>query len=82
MSKLLPCRIALRILAIIAAAPFAAGQAAPLPLTPTTANVQHFGNGKPKTCVPLVRQRIKAVMNGASVGKFEAQPPASNRPCK
>jgi len=80
LSKLVFRRIALSILAAIT--PLAALQAAPPPLAPAKVSVPHFGNGKLKTCVPLVRQRIKAVMNGASVGQFEAQPPASNRPCK
>jgi hypothetical protein len=81
MTNLLSRRGALRNLAGIAAATFASAQAAPPPTSVTT-DVPHFGNGKPKTCVPLVRQRIRAVMNGSSVARFEDQPPASNRPCK
>ena len=73
-------RMVLRSLAAVVL--FGQAQAATPALTPGGVAVPHFGKAKPRTCVPLVRQRIKAVMNDKSAARFEAQPPASNRPCK
>jgi hypothetical protein len=82
MSKELSRRIALRSLAAIAVARFGSAKAATPALTPAGVEVPHFGSGKSKACVPRVRERIKAVMNDKNPTRFEAQPPASNRPCK
>ena len=82
MSKTLSRRIALPRLAAIAVALFSAAQAATPALTPGGVEVPHFGNGKPNACVPRVRQRIQAVMHDKNPARFEAQPPATNRPCK
>jgi hypothetical protein len=82
MPKMLSRCVGLGILLAIAAVHPVFPKAVPPPLTSTAADVPHFGNGKAKACVPLVRERIKAVMDGKSVARFEVQPPASNRPCE
>jgi hypothetical protein len=45
-------------------------------------NVPHFGKGNVKVCVPRTRERIKAVMNGDSAGRFGDQLWGTNSPCK
>jgi hypothetical protein len=82
MSKTSSRRIALQTLAAIIVALLGPALAATPALTPGGVEVPHFGNGKPKTCVPRVRQRIRAVMNDNRPENLEAQPRASNRPCK
>ena len=49
---------------------------------PNRVQVPHFGHGKVADCVPRARDRIKAVMNGASMAQFDNPPPGRNRPCK
>jgi len=82
MSFALYRQVTLQGLAIVCA--LTSAQAAP-PVPehqPGHAQVPHFGKGNVKVCVPRARERIKAVMNGDSTGRFGEQLWGTNSPCK
>ena len=80
MSKPQFWRMVLR--SLVAVALFGSAKAATPALTPGGVDVPHFGNGKVKSCAPTARERIRAVMNDTNSARYEAQPRASNRPCR
>jgi hypothetical protein len=84
MSFVLSRRIAIHSLAatVAGAATSARGVTPTPPHEPGSVQVPHFGKGNVKICVPRARERIKAVMNGDSNGRFDDQPRGSNSPCK
>jgi hypothetical protein len=82
MSFALYRRVTLQVLAVVCT--LASAQAAtPVPEhEPGNAHVPHFGKGGVKVCVPRARERIKAVMNGDSAGRFGDQLWGTNSSCK
>jgi hypothetical protein len=81
--RLLQCVALVAVVAIVPVRSVRAARVAhPVPVAPNEVRVPYFGAAHDGKCPARTRERVRALMEGASWTQFAHAPSAANRTCK